>query len=96
MIRFDWNGLTVGERVDVTEHVRTDRHRVAGTVAFVQQRSKSNAVGIRIDRTPNRVLWPTRHEVERADPDRPAAAHLTEQGGLVPSSHEVPPATGRI
>lgn len=80
MIRFDWNGLAVGDRVTVSRHVRTNAHSAVGTVAFVQKRRQANDVGIRIDEAPDRVLWPTRQEVEVAAPDRSRTAQLTERG----------------
>ena len=66
MNEFDWNSLRVGDRVIVHEH-RRDAPVAGcdGTVAFVTQRRRHNAVGLRLEG--HEVRWLTRFEVERRD-----------------------------
>ena len=75
MLRFEWNGLRVGDWVVVHDHpFGTEFPLLAGTVAVLEtKRSKrgANALGVRIaiDGGGHRVVWPSYLAAHRDPPD---------------------------
>ena len=78
MLRFEWNGLRVGDRVVVHDPpFGTEFPLLAGTVATVEtKRSKrgANALGVRVatDGGGHRVVWPSYLAAHHDPPDPPA------------------------
>jgi len=74
MLRFDWNGLRLGDDVLVHASSGADMALSPGTVAMVDVVKGSNRVGIRMT-TDGRgpVLWPSRLAVhpDPCDPTEP-------------------------
>ena len=77
MLRFEWNGLRVGDRVVVHDPpFGTEFPLLAGTVATVEtKRSKrgANALGVRVatDGGGHRVVWPSYLAAHHDPPDPP-------------------------
>lgn len=70
-MRFDWNGLRLGDRVLVHASSGADMALSPGTVAMVDGVKGSNGVGIRVgtDGRDGEVVWPSRLAVHVDPPD---------------------------
>ena len=85
MLRFEWNGLRVGDRVVVHDPpFGTEFPLLAGTVATVEtKRSKrgANALGVRVatDGGGHRVVWPS-YLAAHHDPPDPTERLLAMRG----------------
>jgi hypothetical protein len=77
MIRFDWNGLAVGDKVLVHDQSTDDHYTLrAATVMSVDLNGRVHTVGIRVPNdgsAGSSVLWPTAAQVHRdpLDPSEP-------------------------
>ena len=72
MLRFEWNGLRVGDKVLVHDAGSAELALVSGTVATVNTRKGSNGVAIRVAAAGGGavVWWPARFAVH-LDPRDP-------------------------
>ena len=75
VLRFEWNGLRIGDKVLLHDWASADLALCPAVVAFVDTHRDMNGVGIRL--IPNdderRVLWPSSGAVHRdpRDPTEP-------------------------
>ena len=102
MLRFDWNGLRVGDRVVVHDPpFGTEFPLLAGTVGMVEpscSKRGANGVGIRVaaDGGGHRIVWPSFLAAHHETPDptedcwRCAALAETAARQLVASAVAVP------
>jgi hypothetical protein len=72
MLKFDWNGLHVGDKVLVHDPESEDLSLVRGVVAAIDARKGANRVGVRlmVGGDTRKMLWPT-HLAVHVDPRRP-------------------------
>ena len=73
MLRFDWNGLRVGDRVLVHAGSGPDMALSRGTAVMVDVRKGSNGVGVRMTTDGQAIIWPSRLAVhfDPCDPTEP-------------------------
>ena len=74
MLRFDWNGLRLGDHVLVHASPGSDMTLSPGSVAIVDSAKGSNGIGVRMTTDGHGgIVWPSRLAVHRdpCDPTEP-------------------------